>query len=140
MKVFLDTNVLLDYGQMRDGFMYADAIFQLGSVGYIEICASYLSYANMNYILRRLPQDERYELLNILYDDVNVISCDTLQLKYALTHQVKDFEDMLQYRCAQSAGCDILVTNDIDDYKEFCDMPFMTPLEFLNLFFKDNEL
>ncbi len=138
MKVFLDTNVLLDYGQVRSGFEYADAIFQLGGLGYVDLYASYLSYANMNYILRHSSQDERYEILNALYEDVNVISCDSMQLGYALTHKVKDFEDMLQYCCALSEGCDIIVTSDTDDYKEFCNIPYMTPLEFLNYFFMHN--
>jgi len=140
MKVFLDTNVLLDYGQARKGFAYADAIFQLGSLGYINLYASYLSYANINYILRHLPQDERYEILKALYEDTNVISCDTMQLKYALSHKVKDFEDMLQYCSALSVGCDVIITNNIDDYIEFCEIPFMTPLEFLNNFFKNNPI
>ena len=30
MKVFLDTNILLDYGQVRDDFLYAKAILELG--------------------------------------------------------------------------------------------------------------
>ena len=135
MNVFLDTNVLLDYGQRREGYLYADAIFNLGGLGHIELYASYLSYANMNYILRHLPQDDRYELLNLLFEGISVLSCDSQQLRYALTHKVKDFEDMLQYRCAVSAGCDVIVTNNIADYAEFCQMPYMTPLEFLNYYF-----
>ena len=52
MKVFLDTNILLDYGQTRDNFVYAKTIFELGERGEIELCASYLSFANMGYIFR----------------------------------------------------------------------------------------
>ena len=47
MKVFLDTNILLDYGEVRDDFIYAKAIMELGERGDVELFASYLSYANM---------------------------------------------------------------------------------------------
>ena len=59
MRVFLDTNILLDYSLDRDGADYAENILQLGKEGLIELYASYLSYANMGYILRHHPVAER---------------------------------------------------------------------------------
>ena len=47
MKVFLDTNILLDFGLDREK-------------------ADYLSYANMGYILRHQPVAERYELVRMM--------------------------------------------------------------------------
>ena len=60
MKVFLDTNILLDFGLDREKADYAGGILQLGDGGMIELYASYLSYANMGYILRDHPTAERY--------------------------------------------------------------------------------
>ena len=46
-RVFLDTNILLDYGLDREQADNAESILALGSLGVIELYASYLSYANM---------------------------------------------------------------------------------------------
>ena len=45
MKVFLDTNILLDFGLDRERADFAGGILQLGKDGLIELYASYLSYA-----------------------------------------------------------------------------------------------
>ena len=47
MKVFLDTNILLDYVDHRDKRIYAQLILGLADEGIISLFASYLSYANM---------------------------------------------------------------------------------------------
>ena len=54
-RVFLDTNILLDYGLDREQADNAENILALGRLGVIELYASYLSYANMGYILRHHP-------------------------------------------------------------------------------------
>ena len=131
MRVFLDTNILLDYGLDRDGADYAENILQLGKDGLIELYASYLSYANMGYILRHHPVAERYELVRMMRQPVVVLPCDADQLDAGLLTEVKDFEDMLQYQCALADGCDVVVTNNKKDFHEFCRIPFLTSEEFL---------
>ena len=131
MKVFLDTNILLDFGLDREKADYAGGILQLGKEGLIELYASYLSYANMGYILRHQPVAERYELVRMMRQPVDVLPCDANQLDAGLLTEVKDFEDMLQYQCALAAGCDVVVTNNKKDFHEFCKLPFLTSEEFL---------
>ena len=63
MKVFLDTNILLDFVDNCEKREYAETIIELGRQGIIELYASYLSYANMGYILRKRKQDERYRMI-----------------------------------------------------------------------------
>ena len=104
-KIFLDTNILLDYGQQRDRLEEAETIFYLGDAGMIELYASYLSYANMGYILRHMEQEAKYALINSTREGVTVLPCNDTQLDAALAHHVKDYEDMLQYQCALAAGC-----------------------------------
>ena len=138
MKVFLDTNILLDYGLDREKADFAGGILQLGKDGLIELYASYLSYANMGYILRHHPVAERYELVRMMRQPLFVLPCDANQLDSGLLTEVKDFEDMLQYQCALAAGCDVVVTNNKKDFHEFCRIPFLTSEEFL-LQFDDEE-
>ena len=131
MKVFLDTNILIDFIDNRDNREYAEMIIELGKTGAIQLYASYLSYANMGYVLRKREQQERYRLMNLACKIAEVLPCDVIQLDAALANPVKDYEDMLQYQCAWAAGCDVVVTNNKRDFHEFCRLPFYTSEEFL---------
>lgn len=136
MKVFLDTNILIDLSDSRDNAYYTETILNLGKGGKIQTCVSYLSYANINYIKRKTPRFERYQLIRRLRQGITVLPCNDRQLDNALNHKdVRDFEDLLQYQCAKEAGCDVIVTNNTNDYMEFCDIPFMTSRDFLLKFF-----
>ena len=131
MKVFLDTNILIDYVDHREKRVYAGLILSMADEGLITLFASYLSYANMGYILRKRTQEERYRLIREARAMATVLPCDVEQLDVALAHPVKDYEDMLQYQCALAAGCDVVVTNNKKDFHEFCQLPFLTSEEFL---------
>ncbi len=130
-RVFLDTNILLDYGLDRELADYAEDILALGKEGYIELYASYLSFANMGYILRHHPVEEAYSLIRLMRKPVFVLPCDADQLDAGLNVQVKDFEDMMQYQCALAANCDVIITNNKKDFYSFCELPFLTAEEFL---------
>ncbi|MBQ9466855.1 MAG: PIN domain-containing protein [Muribaculaceae bacterium] len=130
-RVFLDTNILLDCALDRDKADYAENILELGQQGLIELAASYLSYANMGYILRHHSVDEIYNLISLMRQPVEVLPCDASQLDLGLGTKVKDFEDMLQYQCAKAGGCDVIVTNNKRDFHQFCDVPVLTSEEFL---------
>ena len=130
-KVFLDTNILMDIVENREKREYAETIIELGKIGVIQLFASYLSYANMGYILRHRTQEERYRLIQSVRKIATVLPCDAKQLDNTLAHPVKDYEDMLQYQCALAAGCDVVVTNNKRDFYEFCELPYMTAEEYL---------
>ena len=131
MKVFPDTNILIDYVDHREKRVYAGLILSMADEGLITLYASYLSYANMGYILRKRTQEERYRLIQEARNMATVLPCGAEQLDIALTQPVKDYEDMLQYQCALAAGCDVVVTNNKKDFHEFCKLPFLTSEEFL---------
>lgn len=130
-KVFLDTNILLDFVDNREKLEYAKTIVELGKMGVFKLFASYLSYANMGYILRHRSQEERYRMIQSARNIATVLPCDATQLDKTLSNPVKDTEDMLQYQCALAAGCDVIFTNNKRDFFEFSQLPFMTSEEFL---------
>ena len=139
MRVFLDTNILIDLGEQRKNALYAEGILNLGENGAIHLCASYLSYANMGYIWRHMNREERYELIRDLCEGIEILPMDVKQLYAGLSRPVKDYEDMLQFQCAKAGGCDVIVTNNIQDYKEFCDIPFMSSHDFLVSYLKQQQ-
>ena len=50
-RVFLDTNILIDYIQARAGGNDAKQLLMRGRDGEVTLCASFLTFANMAYIL-----------------------------------------------------------------------------------------
>ena len=137
IKVFLDTNILLDYGQSRPDFLYAKAIMELGEKGEIELFASYLSYANMGYILRHYSKEDVWTIIAEMRKGINILPNNSSQLDNTLTHiPVNDYEDLLQYQCAVEGECDVIVTNNKHDFLEFCNLPLNTSKEFLLNYFR----
>ena len=128
-QVFLDTNILVDYALGRKLVDDAVQLLQRGRNGMIYLQASYLTFANMAYILK--TKVDVYELFSDLCRYITVLPTDNAQLQAAMGQRVHDFEDMLQYQCAKANGCDVIITNNGKDYAEFCDLPFMTAAEFL---------
>ncbi|MBQ8702169.1 MAG: PIN domain-containing protein [Prevotella sp.] len=137
-RVFLDTNILLDFALGREHAEEAEKILALGLAGAIEVCASFLTYANMGFILRHHPKEERYSLVKMMRDDVLVLPNDSRQLDSGLSLYADDIEDALQYECAVSGHCNIIVTNNKRDFEPFSNLPIMTAKEFL-LFYDGEE-
>lgn len=131
-RVFLDTNILIDYIQARAGGYDAKQLLMRGRDGELSLYVSFLTFANMAYILN--GKTDIYELFAMLTSFITVLPMDSDQLQAALSQRVKDFEDMLQYQCAKVAGCDIIITGNKRHFTEFCDLPLMTANEFLTEF------
>lgn len=131
MKVFLDTNILLDFVEQRNNLGFAKTILELGKKGELDLYASYLTFANMAYILRHRTKDEIYKLLKMARNHVKVLDNTPQQLDKALNQIVNDFEDLLQYYCALSGECDLIITNNKKDFEEFCQLSTFTSEEFL---------
>ena len=98
-KVFIDTNVVLDYYLDREGF--SDDAEAILAYGYNQGCSLYVSSltcANMAYISRKkFPDEAIYAVLSSLFEFAEIASVDSNAVKSAVTLQAKDFEDALQY-------------------------------------------
>lgn len=130
-RVFLDTNVVLDFVLCRNGEQEALDIFQLGEDNKIELVVSYLTMANVAYISRKhRTKEELYEYLRELSSIFKILEMDEEQYIEALKTIVTDFEDLLQYTCAKKHNCDIIITNNIKHFS-FSELPVQTPTQFL---------
>ena len=130
-RVFLDTNILIDLAMERECRSEAEMIWELADNSAIDIFATTLSYANAAYVMSKLSIDERYARLHALTKGVAIVPLTKAHITKAIAHPTKDFEDMLQYQCARAADCEVIVTNNTKDFKEFCTIPIMTSREFL---------
>jgi len=131
-KVFLDTNIVIDYISDRGDFsLWAAKIFQLGELGEIEICMSDLTIVNTAYFLRKhLGNEGIYEILDMLHRSATVTSMGESVFEKALNMHGKDFEDVMQYFSAVKHNADCIVTRNVKDFSP-SDIPIMTSEEFL---------
>ena len=97
-RLFLDTNILVDYIQNRQGGYDAKQLLMRGYNHEVKLCASILTFANIAYILKN--KVDIYELMDTLTSFIEVLPMDGKQLERTLKIHVRDFEDMLQYQCA----------------------------------------
>lgn len=117
-KVFLDTNILMDLLLERPGFEDAAVILQAGEDGRIELCCSYLTMANLAFILRKNTTPARLApTLMQIQSLLDVLPMDASQLERACWINGRDFEDVLQAVCAHAAGCSHIVTRNPADFR-----------------------
>lgn len=133
MKVFIDTNIILDVLQKRAVFQESSlAIMQMAINQEIDLFASPLSFATCFYVLRReLGKEETLQSLRYIKSFIEMTTMDNNQGSRALSSDMPDFEDMLQFESAIASGCDVLVTRNGKHFPKDR-IPILTPTEFLN--------
>ena len=139
MKVFVDTNVLLDLMCQREGFSRAaDAIFERCVEGAFDIVVSSLTLINANYTARRYgySRDELVNVFKRLLHYVSISSVDADVFVKALYSGRPDLEDAVQYYSAKSVGVDCIITRDKKGFAGI-DIHVLTPVEFLELISQD---
>jgi len=131
VKVFLDTNVVLDYYTGRIGDGVAARIVQLGQLPEYRMCVSALTGINVLYVARKLAGRLTMGGISDLFE---ILDVSRKQWEQASDFDIEDPEDALQLACAVDSGCRVLVTRD----KHLLELPpqgiaVMPPAEFLKL-------
>lgn len=135
MKVFIDTDVILDF--LLDRKPFSDQIgqlFQLSIDSDLKLCVSPTTITNINYIIGRIENKNQANLKTkkilklVMVENV----CQTTVNK-AIQSKFKDFEDGVQNFCAIEANHNILITRNIKDYKE-SELAILSPTEYLAQF------
>ena len=132
-KVFLDTNVVIDFYQRREPFFAeSQAIVQMAFEKQITLVVSATTIINAFYILRKYyDADTLYDKMRSLFLLANVSDITSEILAGALAEQWGDFEDCVQYLSATNIEADVIVTRNVKDYTS-TSIPVMTPTEFLD--------
>ena len=120
MKVFVDSDVILDFLIQREPFFEA-------SRKVVELCSQHKadgymaahSVTNLFYLLRKdFSDEERRKVILNLFDIFVIDQINTDKLRTALENKdFKDFEDCLQVECALNVDADYIVTRNVNDYK-----------------------
>ena len=133
MKVFLDTNIVIDLLAKREPFYnHADQIFSLADKMKIQLYVSALTFANTNYILlkERKPEEAK-SILRRLKLIVNIISLDEKIIGLSLNDtDFRDYEDAIQYYSAIENGIETIITRNLKDFQK-SKIPVLTAEQYL---------
>ena len=118
MKIFVDTNILIDFVCSRKSFVEdAERIFALGCVGEVKLMTSALSYVTAMYVARKYDYKNVADSLIVLSEFVEVIDLKGCTVIQMLSSDWKDYEDATQNETAITADADCIVTRNKKDFK-----------------------
>ncbi len=134
-RIFLDTNVLIDFFADRRPFsIEAATLFDYSFKNKINLYISAVSYNNIYYILRQsCSHSETIKMLLELNEWTEIIDVSKDIINKSLKSDFKDFEDAIQYNCAKSINkIDVIVTRNTKDFKT-SSLAILTPKEAVSL-------
>ena len=138
MKVFVDTNVLMDLIYAREPFdIAAKQLFLLGYKQEVLLNVSALSFVNTVYTAHKYGLDisEVKSKLHDVSSFVIVLDYSGAAVVDSLSNSWADYEDSTQYLTAKYLtakifACDCIVSRDKKGFKD-SSIKVMTPQEFL---------
>lgn len=135
MRVFLDTNILVDVLLNRPAFV-ADSeaiVLRCEALG-AEMWVAWHGLATAYYLLKRgrTEQEALIEVDKILAW-ARVADCTDTGARRARSLGFADFEDALQAAAAEASAADWLVTRNTSDFAR-SRIPVLTPSQFLQRF------
>lgn len=128
MRVFLDTNIVIEFLTQGTHYVAVRKIMRDAQLGLLEACISTISLSTIAYLLGlRLKQNNIHELekRNVIrrllielekYIQIVDISHDQTAIALKKDENFKDIEDSFQYYCALENDCDCIVTINLKDF------------------------
>ena len=118
-KIFLDTNIIIDFLGEREAFYEPAAkIMTLADRKKIKIFTSPSSISNTYYLLSKYENTktalEKIRKFKVL---CSISMMDHEVVEKAINSDFKDFEDAMQYFSALASHCDLIVTRNEKDFK-----------------------
>ena len=135
MKVLIDTNIMIDALTNRDGRSgFSATVIDLCAKQVIDGYVALHSISNMYYILRKQYSDaERRTILKRYNEILKVAEVGNDVVDTAINNTaISDYEDALQYACAETVGADYIVTRNIKDHGK-AEIRAISPEELLKL-------
>ena len=134
MKVFFDTNIMIDVIGRREEFCEPSMrIMSLAERGLIGVYVSALSYATASFILGKYNKD--MDIFNEFLKFMKITTAtlvDSTTVEQSVKSEFKDFEDAMQYFSAMNENVDYIITRNKKDF-EASAIPVFEPQEFVDM-------
>ena len=147
MKVFLDTNIFLEYFEQRREYQAVDKLLSAVEDGKVKAVVSTGCVYTLAYLVRvelkrqgihRPEQTLRLRsTLNTVMSMVTAVGLSHKGLSQGINDLAfDDVEDSFQYQCALQNKCDALITINLKDYSnaDTAKMEILSPTEFVDKF------
>lgn len=144
MKLFLDTNIFLDYFEKRREYLAVSKILSAIEDGKLKAVVSVGCIYTLTYLIRmELKRQNIYRpeqtirlrsTLNIVMSLVKVVGLSNKRISVGINDVAfDDVEDSFQYQCALQNKCDALVTINLRDYRDAdtSNLLILSPSEFV---------
>ena len=119
MKVYLDTNILIDFVCKRVPFYEgAKRLFALGSIGQFDLVTSSLSIVNTIYIGRKYELPIVKQRTKSILSFVTVCDLQADVVIKSLDSDWQDCEDSVQSMTAMDTFADCIVTRNKKDFRK----------------------
>jgi len=132
MRIFYDTNVILDFLADRSGFaeVSARAVSVADAPGNHGLMSA-LSVCDIVYIMRKCMTPDVIGIrLRALADILHIVDVTETHVMSAFGCGMPDYEDAVQANCAAAAAADVIVTRDPVGFAG-AKIRVMSPAEFL---------
>ncbi len=134
MRVFLDTNILVDlFDNTRERFRDAALVFEGAKEGFLDVCISSQSITDCAYIARKKPYKVFRSAIKRVLPFVDVIPITKEHLTKATKSDCPDLEDAALIACAEDALCDVILTSNVGHFKPYTSLIVHSPEEFVRI-------
>jgi len=132
--ILVDTNIVLDLLAKREEFLTeAQELFTLSDQNKVNLYVSALTFANTYYILsQKLKLNETRSVLRRFKVLVKVLPLSEKIINLSLDSEFKDFEDAIQYYTCIENNLDIIITQNLKDFK-LAKVPVLTARDYVNI-------
>ena len=135
MNIFVDTNVFLDAFLNRDDGS-AKEVLKFLAAGQVALSINDITIINIAYILRKaFSRDRIKEIIDLMTNEYQIVCADERIIADANRLSFEDFEDGVQYACAQRAEADLIITGNKRDFIR-SEIDVLSPVEFAQLYIR----
>lgn len=142
MRIFLDTNILIEYFERRAHYLPVSKIFEAIEDEEIEAVMSVGGLYTITFLLTKalkregIHRPEQTEQLRLILNNViELVQTGDLspQGVWNAVNDTRftDIEDSYQFQCAIENECDALITINTKDYRKDSPLPILLPEEFI---------
>lgn len=116
--MLIDTNIVLDIALNRKPFVeHAALLWRLAEQKEITACLSNTSITDILYIVNKHAGKQKARgFIAAPLDTFKLLDIDEEGFREALSEDMADFEDAVQYVICTRNGCDVLATRNKADY------------------------
>ena len=121
MRILVDTNVFLDYFLKRENFESAKLFFKLSFSLKNPLYISSMSFRDIEYVAHRVFHNKedakraQMDAYKICYKVLDISADDAINSLY---EDDVDFEDCLLKEAAEREMIDVIVTNNVKDFRK----------------------